>query len=159
MQSHRAVLEIHGLGEEVDADGGLVGVVEGVVHEAGDEGGLAHGLLAQEDQLELAEGIAEIAGRRHGGREEKSGEGEEAGQGGSDRGDVIKIETPDDHDEIEALCSKRGCHSQLDQGWPCLPHTLANQLRAGFTNSCAQQRFYTNMALHRRHIRTQITGP
>ncbi len=38
LKSHGPVLKVHRLGEEVDADGGLVGVVEGVVHEPGDEG-------------------------------------------------------------------------------------------------------------------------
>ena len=41
LQAHGAVFEVHGFGQEVDADGGLVGGVEGVVHEAGDEGGFA----------------------------------------------------------------------------------------------------------------------
>ena len=37
LQSDRSVFEIHGFGEEIDADGRLVGVVECVVHEACDE--------------------------------------------------------------------------------------------------------------------------
>lgn len=41
LEADGAVFEVHGFGEEVDADGGLVGGVEGVVHEAGDEGGFA----------------------------------------------------------------------------------------------------------------------
>ena len=36
LQAHGPVLEVHCFGEEVDADGGLVHVVEGVVHEASD---------------------------------------------------------------------------------------------------------------------------
>ena len=39
--TNRSVLEVHGFREEVDADGGLVGVVEAIVHEAGDERRLA----------------------------------------------------------------------------------------------------------------------
>jgi len=41
LQAHGAVFEVHGFGEEVDADGGLVHVVEGVVHEARYQGGFA----------------------------------------------------------------------------------------------------------------------
>ncbi len=43
----------------------LIRVVERVVHEPGDEGRLAHGLLAQEDEFELAQRIPELARRRH----------------------------------------------------------------------------------------------
>ena len=39
--TNRSVLEVHGFREEVDADGGLVGVVEAIVQEAGDERRLA----------------------------------------------------------------------------------------------------------------------
>ena len=59
LQPDRSVLQVHRLGEEVDADGGLVGVVERVVHEPGDEGRLADGLLAQEHELELSERVVE----------------------------------------------------------------------------------------------------
>jgi hypothetical protein len=41
LEADCAVFEVHCFAEEVDADGGLVGAVEGVVHEAGDEGGFA----------------------------------------------------------------------------------------------------------------------
>ena len=58
-EPHRPVLEVHGLREEVDPDRGLVGVVERVVHEPGDEGRLADGLLAQEHELELSERVVE----------------------------------------------------------------------------------------------------
>ena len=44
----------------------LICVVEGVVHEARDERGLAHRLLAQEHQLELPQRVAEVPGGRHG---------------------------------------------------------------------------------------------
>ena len=44
----------------------LVRVVEGVVHEARDERGLPHRLLAQEHQLELSQRVAKVAGGRHG---------------------------------------------------------------------------------------------
>mmetsp|Transcript_45222 Transcript_45222/g.114492 ORF Transcript_45222/g.114492 Transcript_45222/m.114492 type:complete len:307 (-) Transcript_45222:164-1084(-) len=53
LQPHGAVLQVHRLRQEVDADGGLVGVVELVVHEARDDAGLANRLVAQEDQLVL----------------------------------------------------------------------------------------------------------
>jgi hypothetical protein len=32
LQTDCPVLEVHGLGEKVDADSGLVGVIEGIVH-------------------------------------------------------------------------------------------------------------------------------
>ena len=41
LEAHGAVFEVHCLGEKIDADGGLVHVVERVVHEAGYQGGLA----------------------------------------------------------------------------------------------------------------------
>lgn len=56
LQTHGALLQVHGLGQEVHADGGLVRAVEAVVHEPGDDGRLAHVLLAQEHYLELFEG-------------------------------------------------------------------------------------------------------
>ena len=59
LKSHGPVLQVHRLGEEVDADGGLVGVVEGVIHEPGDEGCFAYRLLAEEDELELSERVVE----------------------------------------------------------------------------------------------------
>ena len=44
LESHCAVLEVHGLREEIDANGGLVRLVELVVHESSDDRGLAHAL-------------------------------------------------------------------------------------------------------------------
>mmetsp|Transcript_7344 Transcript_7344/g.17995 ORF Transcript_7344/g.17995 Transcript_7344/m.17995 type:complete len:252 (+) Transcript_7344:347-1102(+) len=55
LEADGAVFEVHGFGEEVDADGGLVVVVEFVVHEARDDGGFADGLVAEEDELVLGE--------------------------------------------------------------------------------------------------------
>ena len=81
LQPHGAVLQIHRLGQEVDANrrlraaasaaagehrrvsaarrpaqrARLVGVVELVIHEARDDGRLAHRLVAQEDQLILCQ--------------------------------------------------------------------------------------------------------
>ena len=43
----------HRLGQEVDPDGRLVVLVEVVVHETGDDAGLPHALVSQEDQLVL----------------------------------------------------------------------------------------------------------
>ena len=43
----------------------LVGIVEAVIHEPGDERGLAHALLPEEHQLELPQRVAEVSGRRH----------------------------------------------------------------------------------------------
>ena len=51
LETHSAVVQVHGLGEKVDADGCLVCGVERVVHEARDDAGLAHALVAQEHQL------------------------------------------------------------------------------------------------------------
>ena len=64
LQPHRPVLQVHGLGQEVDADRSLVSIVEGVVHEPRDERGLAHRLLAEEDQLELPEWVVKRVARR-----------------------------------------------------------------------------------------------
>ena len=42
LQTHRPVLQIHRLGQEVDPYCGLVRVVKSVIHEPGDEGRLSH---------------------------------------------------------------------------------------------------------------------
>jgi len=62
LQTHGAILQVHGLREEVNSDRRLVRVVEAVVHEASDQRGFPHALLAQEDQLELPQRIAKISG-------------------------------------------------------------------------------------------------
>jgi len=66
LKPHGPVFQIHCLRQEIDADGGLVGVVEGIIHEPGDEGGLSDRLLSEEDELELPEGVVErVSGRCH----------------------------------------------------------------------------------------------
>eukprot|EP00740_Mantoniella_antarctica_P012457 CAMPEP_0181373696 /NCGR_PEP_ID=MMETSP1106-20121128/15543_1 /TAXON_ID=81844 /ORGANISM="Mantoniella antarctica, Strain SL-175" /LENGTH=277 /DNA_ID=CAMNT_0023491465 /DNA_START=906 /DNA_END=1742 /DNA_ORIENTATION=- len=57
LQPHRAVLQVHRLGQEVDADSGLVAVVELVVHEARNDRRLSHRLIPQKDQLIFASGV------------------------------------------------------------------------------------------------------
>ena len=37
LQPHRSILKVHRLGQAINADGGLVSVVEGVIHESGDQ--------------------------------------------------------------------------------------------------------------------------
>lgn len=68
LQTHRAVIQIHGLRQKVDADRSLVVPVECVVHEARDQRGLSHRLLPQKHELELAHRaaiVAASASRRH----------------------------------------------------------------------------------------------
>lgn len=65
LKANRPVLQVHGLGEEIDTDRGLVGVVETVIHEPGDERGLANRLLPKEDQLEFPQRIGKFIRSRH----------------------------------------------------------------------------------------------
>eukprot|EP00967_Tisochrysis_lutea_P145546 scaffold273386_cov28-Tisochrysis_lutea.AAC.1 len=51
LQPHRPVLHGHRLGDEIDSDGRGVVCLEGSIHEARDDGGLADGLVAYEDEL------------------------------------------------------------------------------------------------------------
>ena len=57
LKSDRSVLEIHSFRKEIDPDGGLVGVVEGVVHKAGYERRFSHALFSQEHKLELSQRV------------------------------------------------------------------------------------------------------
>ena len=53
LKSNGAVLQIHGLGKKIDADGRLVCAVECIIHETGNYWCLSHRLITQEDQLVL----------------------------------------------------------------------------------------------------------
>mmetsp|Transcript_6813 Transcript_6813/g.26330 ORF Transcript_6813/g.26330 Transcript_6813/m.26330 type:complete len:322 (+) Transcript_6813:165-1130(+) len=55
LQAHCAVVQVHGLGQEVDANCGLIVLVEIVVHEPRDDRGLPHILVTQEHELVLRE--------------------------------------------------------------------------------------------------------
>jgi len=59
LKPHCPIIEIHGLGEEINANGGGILGIKVVVHEAGYQGGFADGLFAEEDELELPQRIGE----------------------------------------------------------------------------------------------------
>mmetsp|Transcript_26378 Transcript_26378/g.68110 ORF Transcript_26378/g.68110 Transcript_26378/m.68110 type:complete len:270 (+) Transcript_26378:422-1231(+) len=55
LQPHGAVLEVHRLRDKVDADRRLIVVFKGVVHESADDRRFANILVAEEDELVLAD--------------------------------------------------------------------------------------------------------
>jgi hypothetical protein len=56
LQTHGAVLQIHGLGQEINANGRLVVSIEIVVHEACDDAGFTNGLVPEKDQFVFGQG-------------------------------------------------------------------------------------------------------
>lgn len=53
LKTHGAILQIHGFGQEVDANSGLIIVVKLVVHEAGNNACLSTALIAEDDKFVL----------------------------------------------------------------------------------------------------------
>jgi hypothetical protein len=65
LQSYRTILQVHGLGEEVDAYSRLIHIIKRVVHKACDQGCLADTLFPKKDELKFLERVIKVVGLRH----------------------------------------------------------------------------------------------